>query len=121
MTVTNPAPVAASGQTTKSTAKAYATQSPDAPLAPFQIERRALRPHDVQLEILYCGVCHSDIHMSRNEWGQTIYPVVPGHEIVGRVIAVGNKVSKFKRGDLAGVGVMVGSCGHCNNCRKGLE
>jgi len=100
---------------------AYAAQAPDTPLAPFQIQRREVRPHDVQLEILYCGVCHSDIHMARNEWGQTIYPVVPGHEIVGRVTAAGNKVTKFRSGDLAGVGVMVESCRECVNCRKGLE
>ena len=100
---------------------AYAAQGPDTPLAPLQIHRREPRPEDVQVEILYCGVCHSDIHMARNEWKQTIYPVVPGHEIVGRVTAVGNKVTKFKSGDLAGVGVMVGSCRHCPNCRKGLE
>jgi uncharacterized zinc-type alcohol dehydrogenase-like protein len=100
---------------------AYAAQAPDTPLAPFQIQRREVRPHDVELEILYCGVCHSDIHMARNEWGQTIYPVVPGHEIVGRVTAAGNKVTKFRSGDLAGVGVMVESCRECVNCRKGLE
>jgi uncharacterized zinc-type alcohol dehydrogenase-like protein len=101
--------------------KAYAAQRPDTPLAPFQIERRDLRPTDVQLEILYCGVCHSDIHMARNEWKQTIYPVVPGHEIVGKVTAVGNEVTKFKRDDIVGVGVMVDSCRECVNCRKGLE
>ena len=101
--------------------RAYAAQAPDARLAPFQIERRALRPRDVQLEILYCGVCHSDIHMARNEWGQTIYPVVPGHEIVGRVTAVGDDVTKFRSGDLVGVGCMVDSCRECVNCRKGLE
>jgi uncharacterized zinc-type alcohol dehydrogenase-like protein len=75
----------------------------------------------VQVEILYCGVCHSDIHMARNEWKQTIYPVVPGHEIVGRVTAVGSKVTRFRSGDLAGVGVMVDSCRECVNCRRGLE
>ena len=101
--------------------KAYAAQGPDTPLAPFQIDRRALRPKDVQLEILYCGVCHSDIHMVRNEWKQTIYPIVPGHEIVGRVTAVGDKVTKFRRGELAGIGVMVESCRECVNCKKGLE
>jgi uncharacterized zinc-type alcohol dehydrogenase-like protein len=101
--------------------RAYAAQSPDARLAPFQIERRELRPRDVQFEILFCGVCHSDIHMARNEWKQTIYPVVPGHEIVGRVTAVGDKVKKFKTGDLAGVGCLVDSCRQCANCKKGLE
>ena len=105
----------------KSVTRAYAAQSPDAKLAPFQIERRELRPRDVQFEILFCGVCHSDLHMARNEWGQTIYPVVPGHEIVGRVTAVGNKVKKFKTGDLAGVGCLVDSCRQCANCKKGLE
>ncbi|HEX9083256.1 MAG TPA: NAD(P)-dependent alcohol dehydrogenase [Gemmatimonadaceae bacterium] len=104
-----------------SSTKAYAAQGPNTPLAPFQIDRRELRPHDVQLEILYCGVCHSDIHMVRNEWKQTIYPIVPGHEIVGRVTAVGGKVAKFRRADLAGVGVMVESCRECVNCKKGLE
>jgi uncharacterized zinc-type alcohol dehydrogenase-like protein len=105
----------------KSVVRAYAAQSPDAKLGPFQIERRELRPRDVQFEILFCGVCHSDIHMARNEWGQTIYPVVPGHEIVGRVTAVGDKVTKFKTGDLAGVGCLVDSCRQCANCKKGLE
>ena len=104
-----------------SATKAYAAQGPDTPLAPFQIDRREVLPQDVKIEILYCGVCHSDVHMARNEWKQTIYPVVPGHEIVGKVTAVGNKVTKFKRGDVAGVGVMVGSCRKCGNCRKGLE
>src|SRR6185503_4598927 len=104
-----------------SATKAYAAQGPDTPLAPFQIDRRAPRPNDVQLEILYCGVCHSDIHMARNEWQQTIYPVVPGHEIVGRVTAVGDKATKFKRGDIAGVGVMVDSDRTCVNCKKGLQ
>jgi alcohol dehydrogenase (NADP+) len=110
-----------SSATTQSATAAYAAQSPDSGLAPFTIERRELRPHDVQLEILYCGVCHSDIHMARNEWGQTIYPVVPGHEIVGRVTDVGDDVSRFRRGDLAGVGVMVDSCRKCDNCRRGLQ
>src|SRR2546423_15546307 len=88
--------------------KAYAAQAPDTPLAPFQIDRREVLPNDVQLEILYCGVCHSDIHMARNEWKQTIYPVVPGHEIVGRVTAVGNKVKKFQTGEVASGQVIVG-------------
>ena len=107
--------------TKKAVTRAYAAQAPDARLGPFQIERRALRPRDVQFEILYCGVCHSDLHMARNEWGQTIYPVVPGHEMVGRVTAVGDKVKKFKVGDLAGVGCLVDSCRECPNCKKGLE
>ena len=114
------AKVASPAKTTRVT-RAYATNAPDARLGPFQIERRALRPRDVQLEILYCGVCHSDLHMARNEWGQTIYPVVPGHEIVGRVTAVGDKATKFRSGDLAGVGVMVDSCRECANCKKGLQ
>lgn len=105
----------------KSMTHAYAAQSPTSRLAPFQIERRELRPGDVKLEILYCGVCHSDIHTARNEWKETIYPVVPGHEIVGRVIAVGEKASRFKNGDLAGVGVMVDSCRKCEHCKKGLQ
>lgn len=107
--------------TDKRATPAYAAQGPHTPLAPFQIKRRELRPQDVQIEILYCGVCHSDLHMARNEWKQTIYPVVPGHEIVGRVAAVGSKVTKFRTGDLAGVGVIVDSCRECANCRKGLE
>jgi len=113
--------VASKAPPRKSATRAYAAQSPDAKLGPFQIERRELRPRDVQFEILFCGVCHSDIHMARNEWKQTIYPVVPGHEIVGRVTAVGNKVTKFKAGDLAGVGCLVDSCRQCANCKKGLE
>ena len=103
------------------TTPAYAAQSSNTPLAPFNIQRRDVGQHDVQIEILYCGVCHSDLHMARNEWGATIYPVVPGHEIVGRVTAVGQQVSKFRPGDLAGVGVMVDSCRECMNCRRGLE
>jgi uncharacterized zinc-type alcohol dehydrogenase-like protein len=101
--------------------RAYAAQSPTSRLAPFQIERRALRPRDVRVEILYCGVCHSDVHMARNEWNQTIYPVVPGHEIVGRVTALGADAKRFRVGELIGVGVMVDSCRVCVNCRKGLE
>ena len=113
--------VARSTPTKGSVTKAYAAQRPDTPLAPFQIERRALRPRDVQFDILFCGVCHSDLHMARNEWGATIYPVVPGHEIVGRVSAVGDKVTKFRSGDIVGVGCLVDSCRECSNCRKGLE
>src|SRR5437762_6176507 len=108
-------------ETSRAVTPAYAAQSSSSPLAPFQIERRELRPHDVKVEILYCGVCHSDIHMARNEWGQTIYPVVPGHEIVGRVTAVGNKVTKFCEGDLVCVGVMVDSCRESFTCRLGID
>lgn len=101
--------------------KSYASQSSDSPLAPHDIVRRDLRPNDVQIEILYCGVCHSDLHTARGEWKGTVYPVVPGHEIVGRVTAVGAKTNKFKTGDLAGVGCLVDSCRECSNCKKGLE
>ncbi len=99
----------------------YAAQSADAPLAPFSFERRDPGPEDVRIEILYCGICHSDIHTARSEWGPARYPVVPGHEIVGRVSAVGSAVSGFKVGDLAGVGCMVDSCRSCASCRAGLE
>ena len=101
--------------------KAYGAQSATSPLAPLEIERRSPSADDVQIEILYCGVCHSDLHTARNEWKNTLYPSVPGHEIVGRVTAVGNQVRKFKVGDLAGVGCMVDSCGHCASCGDGEE
>jgi alcohol dehydrogenase (NADP+) len=101
--------------------KAYAAQSATEPVAPFNIERREPKPHDVQIEILYCGVCHSDLHFARNEWGNTVFPVVPGHEIVGRITAVGSHVKKFNVGELAGVGCMVDSCRECDNCKEGLE
>lgn len=104
-----------------SATKAYAAQSATTPLAPWTLERRDPKPHDVQIEILYCGVCHSDLHTARNEWGGTIYPNVPGHEIVGRITAVGAHVKKFKAGDLAGVGCLVDSCRECDNCKEGLE
>ena len=102
-------------------AQGYATQSATSELIPFKLERRDPRPGDVAIEILYCGVCHSDIHSARNEWGRTHYPLVPGHEIVGRVTAVGNKVSKFRIGDLVGVGCLVDSCRSCHSCDEGLE
>lgn len=101
--------------------KAYAAQSKDSPLAPFTIERREKRADDVIIDILYTGVCHSDLHMARNDWGISLFPIVPGHEIVGRVREVGDKVSKFKAGDLVGVGCMVDSCRTCKPCRHGLE
>jgi uncharacterized zinc-type alcohol dehydrogenase-like protein len=90
-------------------------------LSPFQLDRRTPGPRDVQIEILYCGVCHSDLHVARNEWGGTTYPVVPGHEIVGRVSAVGGDVKGFATGDLAAVGCLVDSCRTCAACREGLE
>jgi uncharacterized zinc-type alcohol dehydrogenase-like protein len=105
-------------------AKAYSAQSPTSPLAPGKIERRSPRPQDIQIEILYCGVCHSDLHTVRNEWESmmpTVYPCVPGHEIVGRVVKAGSAVKKFKEGDIAAVGCMVDSCGVCPSCRAGEE
>jgi uncharacterized zinc-type alcohol dehydrogenase-like protein len=101
--------------------KAYAATAPDAPLGPLAIERRAPLDTDVEIDILFCGVCHSDIHMARDEWGGAVYPVVPGHEIVGRVTRVGAKVTRFRPGDMAAVGCMVDSCRTCAHCAKGLE
>jgi alcohol dehydrogenase (NADP+) len=103
------------------TTKAYGAQSASTSIVPLAIERRNPKPHDVQIEILYCGVCHSDLHTARNEWGNTVYPCVPGHEIVGKVTAVGSHVKKFKVGDLAGIGCLVDSCRECDNCKDGLE
>ena len=99
----------------------YGTSSAEIPLAPFRFERRDPGPTDVEIEIVYCGVCHSDLHQARNEWQNTVYPCVPGHEIVGRVTRVGADVTDFKAGDLAGVGCMVDSCRECASCREGLE
>src|SRR5579871_6071390 len=104
-----------------SNTKAFAAQSATTPLAPFGFDRREVGAHDVQIEILYCGVCHSDIHQVRNEWGGSIYPMVPGHEIVGRITKVGDHVKKFSVGDLAGVGCFVDSCRTCPNCQEGIE
>ncbi|HEV2680295.1 MAG TPA: NAD(P)-dependent alcohol dehydrogenase [Rhodanobacter sp.] len=101
--------------------RGYAAQSATAPLAPHRFERRDPRADDVVVDILYCGVCHSDIHQARNEWGGSSYPMVPGHEIIGRVRAVGSAVSKFRIGDMVGVGCMVDSCQHCAACGQGLE
>ncbi|MBD8184238.1 NAD(P)-dependent alcohol dehydrogenase [Pantoea agglomerans] len=100
---------------------AYAAQDAKSKLAPFDFKPRELRAHDVQLEVLFCGVCHSDLHQARNEWKNTIFPVVPGHEIVGRVTAVGPQTQKYKVGDLVGVGCMVDSCRSCPSCQQGLE
>lgn len=101
--------------------KAYAAQDAKTPLGPHTISRRDLRGDDIHIEILYSGVCHSDIHQARSEWGPAHYPLVPGHEIVGRVVAVGNEVKNFKVGDLAGVGCMVDSCRECDACTQGDE
>ena len=99
----------------------FAAQSAKTPAAPFAFERRHLRSNDVAMEVLYCGVCHSDLHQARNEWHNTVYPCVPGHEIVGRVIKAGRDVTKFQEGDLAAVGCMVDSCRTCPSCRDGFE
>jgi alcohol dehydrogenase (NADP+) len=102
-------------------AKAYSTQSDTSPLAPFAFQRRDPGEHDLQIQILYCGICHTDVHIARNEWHGTTYPCVPGHEIIGRVVKVGAHVKKFNEGDPVGVGCMVDSCRTCENCRDGLE
>jgi alcohol dehydrogenase (NADP+) len=101
--------------------RAYAAESATSPLAPFAFERRDPGPADVQIDILFCGVCHSDLHTARGEWPGTRYPCVPGHEIVGRVAATGGRVSRFKVGDLVGVGCLVDSCRTCASCAEGLE
>jgi uncharacterized zinc-type alcohol dehydrogenase-like protein len=101
--------------------KAYGTVAADKPLEPITIERRLVGTNDVQIEIAFCGVCHSDLHQARSEWPGTHYPCVPGHEIVGRITAVGTSVSRFKVGEVVGVGCMVDSCQHCTFCDEGLE
>jgi len=101
--------------------QAYAAPAGDKPFAPLTIERREPGPHDVQIDIAFCGVCHSDLHTARGEWGGTQFPCVPGHEIVGTVSAVGGEVSRFSVGDTVGVGCMVDSCGHCGSCNDGFE
>lgn len=103
------------------TTNAYAAFSNTTPLAPYSFDRRAVKADDVQIEIEFCGVCHSDLHQAKNEWGGSQYPMVPGHEIVGKVVAVGNAVTKFKVGQTVGVGVMVDSCRVCKNCQRDLE
>jgi uncharacterized zinc-type alcohol dehydrogenase-like protein len=101
--------------------KSFAAQTATSALAPFAVQRRDPLPTDVQIEILFCGVCHSDIHQARNEWQNTVFPCVPGHEIVGRVVKVGHEVRRFKAGDTVGVGCMVDSCRTCPSCRQGHE
>jgi len=113
--------IVASQERDRMTIQAYGAHAADKPLEAIAIERRAAGPHDVQIEIAYCGVCHSDLHQVRSEWAGTIFPCVPGHEIVGRVSAVGEHVANFKVGDLVGVGCMVDSCQHCASCGEGLE
>ena len=97
----------------------YAAHSAQDALAPYRFDRRDPRPDDVVIEILYCGVCHSDLHTARNDWGWTTYPIVPGHEIIGRVVEVGPAVTTFKAGDRVGVGCMVDSCHACEACENG--
>jgi len=101
--------------------KGYAAQSARSSLRPFDFERRDLRSKDVLIDILYCGICHSDLHVVRNEWGRSNYPVVPGHEIVGRVVEKGKRARRFKKGDVAAVGCYVDSCRKCSNCKHGLQ
>lgn len=101
--------------------KGYAALDAKSPMAPFNFSRREPGPTEIAVEILFCGVCHSDLHMARNEWGQSIYPLVPGHEIVGRVIAAGSSVTRFKAGDIAAIGVIVDSCRKCAPCNRGEE
>lgn len=101
--------------------KAYGTVSAETPLNEMVIDRRVVQAHDVEFEVLYCGICHSDLHQIKNDFGGTLFPIVPGHEIVGRVTAVGDHVKNFKIGDLAGVGCIVDSCGHCEYCEEGIE
>jgi uncharacterized zinc-type alcohol dehydrogenase-like protein len=101
--------------------KGYATPDAQSPLAPFAFSRREPGPSEIAVEVLYSGVCHSDLHMARNEWGMSIYPMVPGHEIVGRVTAAGSAVKKFKTGQVAAIGVIVDSCRHCAPCNRGEE
>jgi uncharacterized zinc-type alcohol dehydrogenase-like protein len=101
--------------------KAYAAYNENTPLKPFEFSRRNPGSKDVLIEILFCGVCHSDIHQARGEWGNSIFPMVPGHEIVGRVAQIGDQVSRVKKGDLVGVGCFVDSCRECRSCKDGLE
>ena len=104
-----------------SNTKGYAAYSPSEDLKPFDFDRREIGPKDVKIKIDYCGVCHSDIHFAHNDWGMTQYPIVPGHEIIGHVTAIGSDVTKFKKGELVGVGCLVDSCGECPSCKDDLE
>src|ERR1700738_4598861 len=101
--------------------KGYAAMAAAEKLGPFNFNRRKPRPHDVLVDILYCGVCHTDLHFVRNDWGMSIYPLVPGHEIVGRVTQIGDHVHKFKVGDTVGIGCLVDSCRECENCKDNEE
>lgn len=103
------------------TVKAYGSESPTDSIHEMEIKRRALLPNDVEIDILFCGICHSDLHAVKNDWGGTTYPIVPGHEIVGRVTQIGSSVEKFKVGDLAAIGCIVDSCRHCTHCHEGDE
>jgi uncharacterized zinc-type alcohol dehydrogenase-like protein len=123
MTHTHDAPAAAGAATLAPglPSRGYAAASARSPLAPFEFERRAPGPKDVHIDILFCGVCHSDLHQARDEWGGSLFPMVPGHEIIGRVKQVGAEVTRFAAGNLVGVGCMVDSCRQCADCREGLE
>ena len=101
--------------------KAYGSAALNRPLAEMSIPRRDLQAHDIEMEVLYCGICHSDLHQLHNDFGHTLWPLVPGHEIVGRVTAVGAEVTKFKVGDLSAIGCIVDSCGHCESCQHDVE
>ena len=116
-------PVASSpkGEDMSTNVLGFAAHSAKDALVPFRFDRRDPRPDDVVIEILYCGVCHSDLHTARNDWGWTSYPIVPGHEIIGRVVEVGPAVTGFKAGDRVGVGCLVDSCHHCEACDSGEE
>ncbi|NTZ43222.1 NAD(P)-dependent alcohol dehydrogenase [Altererythrobacter sp. SALINAS58] len=109
------------GPTNEYSAKGYAATSPDSGMAPFSFNRRGLRPNDVLIDITHCGICHSDLHTARNDWGRTIYPAVPGHEIVGTVSAVGDEANLHKIGDRVAIGCMVDACMECDHCEAGLE
>jgi len=113
--------VGGSATATRLPSKSYAAMAASAKLTPWDFTRRSPRPHDVLVEILYCGVCHTDIHFIRNDFGMSAYPLVPGHEIVGKVTAIGDHVKKFKVGDTVGIGCLVDSCRECNNCKDDLE